>query len=310
MEYGFVPLFTGGSGRSGTTILLNLLKSHPQVHSSMPREIKYLTSRYGLVDINFGRPLSIEENLPSKRNNLRAKIFDKLGNSKKDFFIRNLNSKWWNEVGKKGKPRGLTQGISKEELVIAIANFEKSFTEDRMRASQALFYELSAAQIRKEDIKYFADSTPTNMMQANYLYKLFPNAKFVNMIRDGRDAALSVSKEKWGPDYPHQALYWWANRIVKAHRALLEVRDKDQLQMRVEDLIVNNRQEEYQKFLTFLEIEDHEDTRAYFESDLLPKYMSQGVWEKEVKDPDLYEKKYEKILKNLAAKGIEIAKFY
>ena len=310
MEYGFVPLFTGGSGRSGTTILLNLLKSHPQVHSSMPREIKYLTSRYGLVDINFGRPLSIEENLPSKRNNLRAKIFDKLGNSKKDFFIRNLNSKWWNEVGKKGKPRGLTQGISKEELVIAIANFEKSFTEDRMRASQALFYELSAAQIRKEDIKYFADSTPTNMMQANYLYKLFPNAKFVNMIRDGRDAALSVSKEKWGPDDPHQALYWWANRIVKAHRALLEVRDKDQLQMRVEDLIVNNRQEEYQKFLTFLEIEDHEDTRTYFESDLLPKYMSQGVWEKEVKDSDLYEKKYEKILKNLAAKGIEIAKFY
>ena len=80
--------------------------------------------------------------------------------------------------------------------------------------------------------------------------------------------------------------------------------------MRVEDLIVNNRQEEYQKFLTFLEIEDHDDTRAYFESDLLPKYMSQGVWEKEVKDPDLYEKKYEKILKNLAAKGIEIAKFY
>ena len=310
MEYGFVPLFIGGSGRSGTTILLNLLKSHPQVHSSMPREIKYLTSRYGLVDINFGRPLSIEENLPSKRNNLRAKIFDKLGNSKKDFFIRNLNSKWWNEVGKKGKPRGLTQGISKEELVIAIANFEKSFTEDRMRASQALFYELSAAQIRKEDTKYFADSTPTNMMQANYLYKLFPNAKFVNMIRDGRDAALSVSKEKWGPDDPYQALYWWANRIVKAHRALLEVRDKDQLQMRVEDLIVNNRQEEYQKFLTFLEIEDHDDTRAYFESDLLPKYMSQGVWEKEVKDPDLYEKKYEKILKNLAAKGIEIAKFY
>ena len=127
MEYGFTPLFTGGSGRSGTTILLNLLKNHPQVHASMPREIKYLTSRYGLVDLNFGRPLSIEEDLKSKRNNLAAKLLNKIGKRKKDLFMVYLNSKWWSEIGKKGKPRGLVQGITKEELATAIANFEKYF---------------------------------------------------------------------------------------------------------------------------------------------------------------------------------------
>ena len=310
MEYGFAPLFTGGSGRSGTTILLNLLKNHPQVHASMPREIKYLTSRYGLVDLNFGRPLSIEEDLKSKRNNLAAKVLNKIGKRKKDLFMVYLNSKWWSEIGKKGKPRGLVQGITKEELATAIANFEKYFAVDRMRASRAFFYELSAAQIKDKNVMYFADSTPTNMMQANDIYKLFPNAKFINMIRDGRDVALSVSKEKWGPDDPQQALAWWANRIEKAHIALLKVRSKDQMQVRLEDLIVNNRKEEYLRLLSFLEIDDHDLTREYFEKHMLAEHMSKGDWQQQVKDPDLYNKKYESILKNLTAKGIEIAKYY
>lgn len=310
MEYGFSPLFTGGTGRSGTTIILNLLKNHPQVHSSLPREIKYLTARYGLIDLNFGRSLSLEEDFKSKRNNLAARILNRFGKKKKDRFLINLNSKWWSEIGKKGKPRGLVQGITKEQLDLAVVNFKSYFNSDKKRASRAFFYEISAAQIEDKNVKYFADSTPLNMIQANYIYKLFPNAKFINMVRDGRDVALSVSKERWGPDDPHEALTWWAIRIEKAHNALLKVRAKDQMQMRLEDLIVNDRKQEYLRLLSFLEIEDHDLTREYFETQMLPEYMTQGEWQKEVKDPDLYNKKYESILKNLTAKGIEIAKYY
>ncbi|HCP72388.1 MAG: hypothetical protein ABR71_05500 [Actinobacteria bacterium BACL4 MAG-120820-bin23] len=310
MEYGFSPLFTGGTGRSGTTIILNLLKNHPQVHSSLPREIKYLTARYGLIDLNFGRSLSLEEDFKSKRNNLAARILNRFGKKKKDRFLIYLNSKWWSEIGKKGKPRGLVQGITKEQLDLAVVNFKSYFNSDKKRASRAFFYEISAAQIEDKNVKYFADSTPLNMIQANYIYKLFPNAKFINMVRDGRDVALSVSKERWGPDDPHEALTWWANRIEKAHNALLKVRAKDQMQMRLEDLIVNDRKQEYLRLLSFLEIEDHDLTREYFETQMLPEYMTQGEWQKEVKDPDLYNKKYESILKNLTAKGIEIAKYY
>ena len=60
MEYGFKPLFVGGSGRSGTTIVLNLLKDHPQIHASLPREVKYLTSRFGIIDLNFSRTFSLD----------------------------------------------------------------------------------------------------------------------------------------------------------------------------------------------------------------------------------------------------------
>jgi hypothetical protein len=43
---------------------------------------------------------------------------------------------------------------------------------------------------------------------------------------------------------------------------------------------------------------------------MLAEHMSKGDWQQQVKDPDLYNKKYESILKNLKAKGIEIAKYY
>lgn len=310
MEYGFSPLFTGGTGRSGTTIILNLLKNHPQVHSSLPREIKYLTARYGLIDLNFGRSLFLEEDFKSKRNNLVVRILNRFGKKKKDRFLIYLNSKWWSEIGKKGKPRGLVQGITKEQLDLAVVNFKTYFNSDKKRASRAFFYEISAAQIQDKNVKYFADSTPLNMMQADYIYKLFPNAKFINMIRDGRDVAFSVSRERWGPDDPHQALNWWANRVEKAHKALLEIRTGDQMQMRLEDLIVNNRNQEYLRLLNFLEVEDHDLTREYFETQMLPEYMTQGEWQKEVKDPDSYSKKYDDLLKKLNAKGIQIIKYY
>ena len=310
MDYEFSPLFTGGSGRSGTTIILGMLKNHPQVHSSLPREIKYLTSRYGLIDLNYGRSLFLEENLKSRINNIEARISNKFGKKKKSFFLMYLNSNWWSAIGKKGKPRGLIQGITKEQLDQAIENFESDFDANKKRASRTFFYETSLAQMSDKKVKFFADSTPVNMMQANYLYQMFPNAKFINMIRDGRDVALSVSKERWGPDDPYQALTWCANRIKRAHKALLKVRAEDQLQMRLEDLIVNNRKEEYSRLLSFLEIDDHDLTREYFETYMLPAKMSQGVWKQQVKDPDLYNKKYEKILKDLNSKGIEVAKFY
>jgi hypothetical protein len=67
MSTQFTPLFTGGSGRSGTTIIINLLKNHPEIHSSLPREIKYLTSRYGLLDLNFGRSIKLEEDFQGIR---------------------------------------------------------------------------------------------------------------------------------------------------------------------------------------------------------------------------------------------------
>ena len=49
------PVFVGGTGRSGTTVMGDLLGKHPDVRTSTPIEIKFLSNRSGLLDVVFGR---------------------------------------------------------------------------------------------------------------------------------------------------------------------------------------------------------------------------------------------------------------
>ena len=172
MAQDFTPVFIGGTGRSGTTILLNLLNRHPDFHASMPREIKYLTSRHGLVDIALTRPLAIEENLKAKRNNLIARVLPLLGKSKLSLFEKELLGPWWSETGKKGNQRGLAQGITHEELEQALETFKASHKVDRITASCALFESLSRAQMKDGVKRYFGDSTPVHIMQADLMNQL------------------------------------------------------------------------------------------------------------------------------------------
>ncbi|MEL7035749.1 MAG: sulfotransferase [Cyanobacteria bacterium J06592_8] len=46
------------------------------------------------------------------------------------------------------------------------------------------------------DLK-FAEKSPDNCFLMPFLYQCFPNAKFIHIIRDGRDATLSNAKKPW-----------------------------------------------------------------------------------------------------------------
>lgn len=310
MTTAFTPLFSGGSGRSGTTVIVNLLKNHPKIHSSLPREIKYLTSRYGLVDLNFGRSIKLEEDFKGVRNNLAARINHRLGKRKEDKFLLSLKSKWWSEVGKKGKPRGLVQGVTEEQLAEISSRFSSAYEKDLLDASRELFYDLSSCQFKEDSFRYFADSTPVNTMQAHLIHQLFPDALFINMIRDGRDVAYSVSKENWGPTDPFKALKWWGNRVLTSHQSLSQLPGKQRLEIRLEELISSDREAQYLKILSFLDISDHLPMREFFNVEMHSEKMSQGEWKEKVTDPVAFDKAYDKVLERLNQYGINVEKLY
>jgi hypothetical protein len=310
MSTAFTPLFIGGSGRSGTTIILSLLKSHPEVHSSLPREIKYVTSRYGLVDLNFGRSMKLEEDFKGIRNNFRATVNNRLGNRKEAVFLASLKGDWWSGVGKKGKPRGLIQGVTVEQLAEIADQFSSSYKKDLIVASRKLFYNLSLSQFKKDTARYFADSSPVNTMQAHLIFQLFPGAKFINMIRDGRDVAYSVSKEKWGPKDPFKALKWWGNRLLISHRSLSKLPEKYHIEIRLEELIKSDREVQYAKILSFLDIPDHLSTHEFFDLAMRSEKMSQGEWKKKILNPIAFDRAYDKVLSKLKQQGINVEKLY
>lgn len=302
----FTPVFIGGTGRSGTTILLNLLSRHPDFHASMPREIKFLTSRHGLVDIALTRQLAIEENFKAKRNNLIARALPLFGQSKLSLFKKELLGPWWSETGKKGNPRGLVQGITREELEQALENFEAGFKVDRITASRALFESLSRAQMKDGVKRYFGDSTPVNIMQADLINKILPRSKFIHLIRDGRDVASSVLKEKWGPSEHFAALDWWKKRIVTGQLALSKIKTENKLELRIEDLVIHRREETLEKIKNFLELPNHARLEKYFEEEILPEKLHAGRWKSEPVNTTKFTTRYQSILQDLSATGINI----
>ena len=305
MAYKFSPVFIGGSGRSGTTVTLNLLQRHPQFHASLPREVKFLTSRHGLLDLVYTRPFSVEEDFNGFRNNLVTRAFPLLGRNKLDFFTKNLFDRWWSEEGKAGKPRGLVQSVTIDCVERAHEIFLKNYSGDPAKAAREFFYSLADAQIKK-DALYFGDSTPVNMMHADLIHELFPEARFVNVLRDGRDVALSVSKERWGPTDPYEALSWWANRVHRSAVALKRVDPNSVLQFRVEDLIVHEREKTYGSLLNFFKLEDSPILQQYFAEQLTAEKLHTGRWRSEIKDSVRFDAKYKALCKKLLSKGIDI----
>jgi Sulfotransferase family len=83
---------------------------------------------------------------------------------------------------------------------------------------------------RKQNVNRWADSTPEHLLYIRRIKQTIPNALLIHIIRDGRDVALSLEKQRWIRPLPGDtdrhlevaALYWeWiVNRGRKLGREL------------------------------------------------------------------------------------------
>lgn len=69
-----------------------------------------------------------------------------------------------------------------------------------------------AIKNNKKDFKFWIDHTPSNLKYALKLLQLFPGAKFIHIVRDGRAVAASLLNLDWGPNsIIHAAKFWLEN---------------------------------------------------------------------------------------------------
>lgn len=100
------------------------------------------------------------------------------------------------------------------------------------------FYRLYAERFGKPR---WGDKTPLYCFKLSSIRRLLPEARFVHIIRDGRDAALSLRKMWFSPgwDMKTQASYW-QNCVRTARRDGLG--RADYLEVRYEDLVLETRE--------------------------------------------------------------------
>jgi hypothetical protein len=59
----------------------------------------------------------------------------------------------------------------------------------------------------------YADKTPKYVKHLPTLARLFPEARFIHVVRDGRDVAPAIVSVKWGPDNLRGAAVYWQHHV-------------------------------------------------------------------------------------------------
>ncbi|OLT17796.1 hypothetical protein BJF80_00190 [Serinicoccus sp. CUA-874] len=275
----------GGTGRSGTTIAAQLLGAHPQV-MLIPVELRFHVDGGGLTDLAAGR-IDL------------------------DGFEQKLWSTWFHRPPNRSGPRGVHVVAEEAHAVAELRSLRDALGEgeDRWHACGTFMDRLLRPACERAGARTWVEMTPPNARQADALCRMFPQARLVHMVRDGRDVAASVARRTWGPNDISSALAWWKKGVVTIHRAL-ERADPDRVRtIRLEELVVGRRDEEYASLLTFTGLDDDESMRQFFDSALRAEDMHEGRWRHGL-DPQTVQKvqeEYVAYLRELDRLGIAIS---
>jgi hypothetical protein len=85
----------------------------------------------------------------------------------------------------------------------------------------------------------FADKTPSLVLHLPILADLFPEGRFVHLVRDGRDVALSTIDAPWGPDTVVGAAHYWRRHVTHGRNAGREIGPERYREVRYEDLVTD-----------------------------------------------------------------------
>jgi hypothetical protein len=87
----------------------------------------------------------------------------------------------------------------------------------------------------REGKQRYGDKTPGYVQEMRRIQRVLPEARFVHIIRDGRDVSLSHLRMNWGPETYEQSARLWRNRIRKARKMAPDV--NHYMEIHFEDLV-------------------------------------------------------------------------
>ena len=110
------------------------------------------------------------------------------------------------------------------------------------RSFREVVCRLYEAWARQENKPRWGDKTPHYAAEIPLLAKLFPNAKFIHIYRDGRDVAMSWIRGRFGPCNIYTAARLWMWYVNHARRAGAALPCETYLEFSYEQLLQQPRQ--------------------------------------------------------------------
>lgn len=237
-------VFIVGTGRCGSTMLSQMLNSHPEIF--VPDELQILF----------------------EYSNNGARLFEVFHENKNQYF----------------GPEdfiGLIESVCPHNLH---EYFDyRSFFENKKypilclrELVTNLFSELAASQHKR----IFVEQTPWYGQRIDILDELFPDAKYIHIVRDGRDVAISFARTPWWHSDIGQNLKRWhaeVGQIIDSSNRILS--PGQTLQVRYEDL-VDAPETGLRRISEFLGVDFHEamlDPATYVDYSVYSKTNEKNI---------------------------------
>lgn len=93
--------------------------------------------------------------------------------------------------------------------------------------------------VGKKDFKVWIDHSPRNIRHLYTLFTIFPEAKAIHIVRDGRGVAASVMPLDWGPNTIIGAAHWWVHNVSYGLAAESALGRDRIIRVKYEDLITH-----------------------------------------------------------------------
>ena len=114
-----------------------------------------------------------------------------------------------------------------------------------------------AAYARARGAERYGDKTPSFVLHVDLLADLFPESRFVHLIRDGRDVARSLVRMSFGPSGLPRAAEVWTRRVSRGRASGARLGDGRYLEIRYENL-VRDPSSALREVCSFVRIEYHD----------------------------------------------------
>jgi Sulfotransferase family len=272
------PIFVGGTARSGTHAVGRLIDAHPRYHM-IKLETRFISATGGLVDLLNGE------------TTMR-------------WFLEKCYGKWWSRGLR--HIRGLQLIVERERYEAAIARFQEEYEGDPWQASRRLIWELLDPTAERVGKPAWVEVSGPNIMTAPTLRKLFPEARFIHMVRDGRAVVAGIIRKRDMTDDLDRAMDHWQKRVLASAAALRQLPPDAALTIQLEDLAAHDRERTYAGLVDFLALDDDTAMRRYFDQEIKAERAHVGAWRQRIAPEDvrLIERRYRRLVPELRAEGV------
>jgi hypothetical protein len=280
-------LFVGGTGRSGTHVVAKILNNHSH-YRKVPNEARFHTDPGGIPDVLAGR-------------------------TGPELFVWRLRHHWYRNFEPARRSfRGLYRYVPRRRLEVASEAFLRRFEVEPEAACRQLFFDLLWPLAAEESKAGLIEQSCDVVAEAPTLARLFPEAKFIHVVRDGRDAAASrVGQAGWltHPRTMKQGLEWWEARIRRIDEGARGVADGLVYPVSLDELVGGERRRSYRLMRRFAGLRNEEAMLDYFQDRVRDRNAHLERWRGSVpaRQQAEVDATYERMIAGMEADGVHCA---